>query len=197
MESEHPEIFVLGGPNGAGKTSVAKRILPDSDVLAFINADFIARGISPHSPESTAFEAGRLMLKRLRELRGARETFGFETTLASRTFATFLREAQASGYLVHVIYACLSDPDLAVHRVRLRVLRGGHDIPEETVRRRYARSLTNFFQLYRPLADGWSVWDNSGRTLLPLARGTTSGETIVLDPVRWARVKEQGATDAG
>lgn len=191
-----PEIFVLAGPNGAGKTTVAEHLLPDElEVAYFVNADFIAKALSPHASEASAFGAGRTMLRRIRELRDHRQTFGFETTLASRTFAPFLREAQQLGYIVHVIYVSLRSADLAVSRVRLRVLRGGHDIPEATIRRRYTRSLVNFFQLYVPLAEGWTVWDNSGRTPALVARGSASEITTVADRERWEQLSKQGMGD--
>lgn len=196
MEALQPEIFVLGGPNGAGKTTVAGLLLPDSlGVANFVNADFIAQALSPHAPQASAMDAGRNMLHRIRELRERRETFGFETTLASKTFAPFLREARVRGYLVHIIYVWLASPDLAVHRVRLRVQRGGHDIPEDTIRRRYLRSVVNFFQLYQPLSDTWRVCDNSEEVLTDVAYSSSGAKVTVENPTCWERVLRQGSTD--
>ena len=147
MEHRQPEVFVLAGPNGAGKTTVAKLLLPETlGVQNFVNADFVAQGLSPHSPETSAFDAGRVMLRRLRQLRGEGATFAFETTLASRSFAPFLRDAKQQGYLMHLVFVFLTNEDLAVHRVRLRVERGGHNVPEDTIRRRYRRGLANSFE---------------------------------------------------
>lgn len=149
-----PEIFVLGGPNGAGKTTTAQVLLPESlNVQHFVNADLIAKGLSPFNPEATAIVSGRLMLERVHGLRNRRETFAFETTLASRSWVPFLRESRVMGYLVHVIYIWLRSPELAIARVEERVKNGGHDIPPKTIGRRYARGLINFFSLYQPLAD--------------------------------------------
>lgn len=193
MDTKQPEIFVLGGPNGAGKSTVADVLLPDAlGVTEFVNADLIAKGLSPHSPDASAIQAGRMMLTRIRALRDERKTFGFETTLASKTFAPFLRDAQQLGYVVHLVYVALRNPDLAVNRVRLRVSRGGHHIPEETVRRRYTRSLSNFFQLYRPLAEGWAMWDNSEKTPVLVARGAAGEPTDVADAECWEQMTTQG-----
>ena len=181
-----PEIFVLAGPNGAGKSTVAEHLLPDElGVGQFVNADLIAKGLTPHAPERSAFEAGRIMLRRIRELREQRATFAFETTLASRTFAPFLREARDAGYVVHLVYVSLESADLAVRRVRIRVERGGHDIPEVTVRRRYARSLRNFFEIYRQLTDDWTLWDNSGADVVPVASGRTGAAPVLVNHDRW------------
>lgn len=192
--THHPEVFVLGGPNGAGKTTVAAALLPRKlQVDRFINADFIAKGLSPHAPETSAMEAGRSMLRRIRTLRDHGETFAFESTLASRSFVGFLRGCQRAGYIVHVIYVALESADLAVQRVKLRVERGGHDIPEAVVRRRYERSVNNLLQLYLPLADGWSVWDNSGDSFVSVAHRGENGEPSVVDPPRWRRLTKRGA----
>jgi predicted ABC-type ATPase len=192
MDHARPEIFVLAGPNGAGKTTVAGKLLPDwlgfSD---FINADLIAAEQQRGSFDVPAFAAGREMLRRIHQQRAEGKTFAFETTLASRTFAPFLRSAQESGYLVHLIFVSLDTPELAVQRVRLRVARGGHDIPEAIVRRRYGRGLANFFQLYRPLANEWVLWGNSESALVKLARGEEDGRTTVLEPGRWRRAQRQ------
>ena len=120
-----------------------------------------------------------------RELREQRATFAFETTLASRTFAPFLREARDAGYVVHLVYVSLESADLAVRRVRIRVERGGHDIPEVTVRRRYARSLRNFFEIYRQLTDDWTLWDNSGADVVPVASGRTGAAPVLVNHDRW------------
>jgi len=121
-----PQIIVLGGPNGAGKTTVAQVLLPESlSVRHFVNADLIAKGLSPFNPESTVIESGRLMLDRVHRLRNRRETFAFESTLASRSWVPFLKESKEMGYLVHVIYIWLSSPELAIARVEERVKSGG------------------------------------------------------------------------
>lgn len=193
MEPERPEIFVLSGPNGAGKTTTASVLLPERlGVDQFVNADLIARGLSPFAPERTAFRAGRLMLERIHDLRRRGESFGFETTLATRSYAPFLRDARVAGYLVHLIYIWLSSVDLAISRVRARVAEGGHDVPPSTVERRYHRGLRNLFGLYQPLCDTWTVSDNSGDELIAVARGSRAerleGVTVV-DAERWSAIR--------
>ena len=190
MRELQPEIFVFGGPNGAGKSTVARSLLPSSlEVSRFVNADFIARGLSPHDPDAVAFEAGRVMLRRIRDLRDQHVSFALESTLASRSLAPFLVDAKAQGFLVQVLYFALSEADVAVSRVRQRVQRGGHDVPEATVRRRFKRSLDNLFGLYLPLADDWSIWDNSGIHPQLVAEGLYGFEGRIFDQERWDELR--------
>src|SRR5215210_2092247 len=157
-----PSLTILAGPNGAGKSTAAPAVV--HEVLAagaFVNADVIARGLSAFDSEGVAFQAGRIMLQRLDELFQQRADFAFETTLASRTFAPFIRTARAAGYGVQLVYVWVNSADLCIERVRERVRAGGHFVEDEIVRRRYERSLKNFFGLYQPLADNWQVYDNS------------------------------------
>ncbi len=157
-----PNIVVIAGPNGAGKSTTAPALLRQLFQLTeFVNADTIAGGLSASSPERAAIEAGRIMLQRVKGLARAGKDFAFETTLASRSFAPWLIRLQKRAYLVHLIYLWLPSPELAVRRVAERVRLGGHGIPEEVIRRRYERSLNNFFRLYRPIADSWLILDNS------------------------------------
>ena len=187
-----PEIFVVGGPNGAGKSTIASVILPEGfQVERFVNADLIAQGLAPASPEPRAFTAGRMMLQRVRDLYLQRERFGFESTLASRTFAPFLEDAQGAGYLVHIAYMWLSSVELALDRIRVRVLRGGHDVPEGTVRRRYYRRLVNFFDLYLALANTWLLCDNSRSELVEVARGGLQIAPTILEPRTYATIERQ------
>jgi predicted ABC-type ATPase len=159
-----PRVVVIAGPNGAGKSTTAPPIVRKAfGIEEFVNADLIAQGLSVLAPETAAFRAGRVMLTRILELSGARRDFAFETTLASRTFAPLLRKLQADGYQFHLIYLWLPSASAAVRRVRERVRAGGHGVPEAIVRRRYARSLGNFLNLYRPFADSWLLLDNSGQ----------------------------------
>jgi predicted ABC-type ATPase len=129
-----PVVVVIGGPNGAGKTTAAGRLLPDGlDIRRFVNADAIAKGLSGFDPEAVAFAAGRLMLQRIRELAAARESFAFESTLASRSFAPLLRDLSESGYEVLIYYVWLRSPELAIERVKERVRRDGHSVPPEVI----------------------------------------------------------------
>jgi predicted ABC-type ATPase len=157
-----PYVVILAGPNGAGKSSSAPGVVTELLAAgAFVNADVIARGLSGFDPDSVAFEAGRIMLQRLEELAAQGADFAFETTLSSRTFAPFVRRLAGVGYRVRLVYVWLNSADLCIERVKHRFRSGGHFVDELIVRRRYERSLANFFSLYRPLADDWQVYDNS------------------------------------
>jgi predicted ABC-type ATPase len=159
-----PKVVVIAGPNGAGKSTTAPAVLRRAwQVGEFVNADTIAAGLSAFSPEKVAIAAGRLMLDRVRELARERCDFAFETTLASRSFAPWLKNLQADGYTFHLVYLWLPTVELALARVAERVRRGGHAVPESIVRRRYERSLANFFALYSSFADSWVMLDNSIR----------------------------------
>jgi predicted ABC-type ATPase len=148
------EIVIIGGPNGAGKTTAAQVMVPQSlEIREFVNADEIARGLSPFDPEHAAFAAGRLMLERIRELLKSRQNFAFETTCASRTHLPMLQRCKADGWRVTLVYLWLPSPQAALDRVARRVREGGHDIPGDVVVRRYWAGLFNFRLLYLPLAD--------------------------------------------
>lgn len=188
-EQRAPHVIVLAGPNGAGKSTAAPKVLPTLlGVGDFVNADVIAQGLSAFAPEQHAVEAGRLMLKRLRALASARESFAFETTLASRTFAPWLRELTETGYRFDLLFFSLPTADLAVARVALRVKRGGHHVPEETVRRRYDRGLSNFFRLFMPMADRWAMYNNEGRPEI-IALGQRAAVKRVAQPELWERLR--------
>jgi predicted ABC-type ATPase len=151
--STSPDIVAVAGPNGAGKSTVGARLLEETlGIRQYVNADDIARGLSAFAPESAAFEAGRIMLRRMGELARRRETFAFETTLSGRGHARLIGELIAPGYSFHLIYLWLQSPELALQRVAERVRRGGHSVADAVVRRRYQRGLRNFRELYRPLA---------------------------------------------
>lgn len=156
-----PRVVVFAGPNGAGKSTHADAILKAIGIPTFVNADYIARGLAGTRTETVNITAGRIMLRRLNALAAAREDFAFESTLASRSFAPFLRRLKAAGYRIAIYYFSLDSAQLAVRRVKLRVSLGGHDVPADVVRRRFARSRANFFALYAPLADDWALFDNS------------------------------------
>ena len=193
MSDPRPGVVILAGPNGAGKSTAAPALLHGAlAVDEFVNADVIARGLSAFDPESVAIAAGRVMLRRLHELAAQRVTFAFETTLASRTFAPWLRDIRTSGYAVHLFFLWLSSPDLAVQRVADRVRAGGHNVPMETVRRRYQAGLRNFFNLYEPIASTWRLYDGSRREPRLVARRLESQPLKVYDESTWVAVKGQG-----
>jgi predicted ABC-type ATPase len=191
MAARPPLVVVIAGPNGAGKSTMAPRLLRDAlAVSEFVNADPIATGLSAFRPESVAMTAGRVMLARLKALAEARGDFAFETTLASRTFAPWLRSLRASGYRVHVVFLSLPSADLAVARVAERVRQGGHDVPEAVVRRRFEAGLRNFFALYLGSVDTWRMLDNSGvgePRLIAAGRG--AHPATVLDAAAWASLQ--------
>ena len=158
-----PEIYVFGGCNGSGKTTLAIKILSSlNNQLEFINADIIAAEINPNNVDDVAIQASRLMLERLNTLLRQGKDFAFETTLAARTFAKFLRKCKAQGYRVNLIYVWLESPELAINRVARRVASGGHNIPEDIIRRRRKRGQRNFVELYLRITDRFQAYDNSG-----------------------------------
>lgn len=183
---------VLAGPNGAGKSTAAPDLLQGAlRVDEFVNADVIAEGLSAFRPEGTAMAAGRILLARMKELARLRRDFAFETTMASRTFAPWLSGLRRDGYRVDLVFLWLPTPRLAVERVKERVRMGGHDVPEEVIRRRYASGLRNFFGLYRPLADAWRFYDNSGRSPRLVALHGEGGSRV-WDSRLWSRIAPEG-----
>jgi predicted ABC-type ATPase len=192
-----PKAVVIAGPNGAGKSTTAPLLLREAlAVKEFVNADTIAAGLSAFAPQTVAFAAGRVMLGRVRELAAMKSDFAFETTLASRSFAPWLRELQQQGYELHLIYLWLPDADLAVERIAERVRRGGHSVPEADVRRRYLNSLSNFFNLYRPIADSWLMLDNSLQSEpQPIAWRNTGGPVHIVNNGPWIVLRERYEKD--
>lgn len=185
-----PRIVIFAGPNGAGKSTHADAILAALGIETFVNADYIARGLSGRNTEAVAFEAGRIMLKRLRQLSDVGADFAFESTLSSRTFAPFLRRLKALGYAVVIYYFSLSNAQLAIRRVKLRVALGGHHVPADVVRRQFGRSLRNFFELYAPLANEWALFDNlASPQALPVATQFATQLTVT-EPKTWRKLQK-------
>jgi len=161
-ENDMPTVYVIAGPNGAGKTTFASKYLPDFvKCREFLNADLIAAGLSPFAPDAQNVRAGRLLLERIDELASQRSDFGFETTLAGRTYWKRLSEMKASGYRLILLFLWLPTADIAVIRVANRVEQGGHNVPPNDIQRRYSAGIKNFFQLYRPILDGWWLYNAS------------------------------------
>lgn len=151
MTEQRPHVIIIGGPNGAGKSTTAPALLKGTlGVTEFVNADTLAQGLSAFQPERVAFHAGRIMLERIHFLAKGRKEgrvdFAFETTLASRTFATWIDELKKTGYIFHLVFLWLPNPEIALARVAERVRMGGHNVPEEIVRRRYNKGIRDFFQ---------------------------------------------------
>jgi len=184
-----PDIYIIGGPNGAGKTTTALRVFPALGVTRFINADMIAQGLNPLDVDKAARAAGRIMLQEMEDRLKAGDDFALETTLASRTLAPFVERCKTSGYRFILIYVWLESADMAVQRVAKRVASGGHNIPEETIRRRYERGRANFFSLYQELADEWTVVDNTPAISATVARKRDS-EVEILQPATWAIISQ-------
>jgi len=160
-----PTIYIIAGCNGAGKTTASYTLLPELlNVEEYVNSDEIAKGLSPFRPSLAAIKASKLMMERIHELIDERKSFGLETTLSTKTLAKIVVEAQKLGYKVNLLFFWLRIPELAIERVKLRVESGGHDVPEETIRRRYGLGIDNFFRLYQPICDYWMLLDNSSES---------------------------------
>jgi predicted ABC-type ATPase len=168
-----PTLCIIGGCNGAGKTTLARELLPRMGLMRFLNADEIARGLSPLDPTLTAFKAGRLLIEEARSLLARGESFAIESTLSGKTYVAMLRDAKAKGYHVVLHYIVISSATQAVGRVALRVTHGGHHVPEDDVRRRFERSRRHFLADYLPLADEWVLWDNAAPPHQRIADSTT------------------------
>ena len=176
-----PNTYIIAEPNGVGKTTFAREFLPNyADCKNFINADLIAQGMSPFSPETAAFHAGRIMLSEINLFAKRGADFGFETTLSGRSHLRLIRQLKNKGYAAHFFFLWVPSVDLALSRVRARVSEGGHNVPEAVVRRRFGRSIRNFFIHYRRLADSWSLFDNSGATPIVIAF-EKQGETHIME----------------
>jgi predicted ABC-type ATPase len=184
-----PSLYIIAGCNGAGKTTASFTVLPELlNVKEFVNADEIARGLSPFQPETVSIEAGRIMLARIEELLRQQQDFAFETTLSTRSFAALCNRVKLLGYKVYLTFLWLDSEDLAVERVKQRVSEGGHNIPEDTIRRRYKKGLQNFFELYKSRVDFWLFLDNSGTEPELIAEGAT--ETVVHNTETWGKIQK-------
>ncbi len=197
MENSQPHVIILAGPNGAGKSTAAPLLLRDTFAVdEFVNADAIAQGLSAFAPERVALEAGKIMLKRLRELAHRRSNFAFETTLASRSFAPWLKALRETGYQVHLLFLALPDAQSALERVARRVKFGGHGIPDDTIRRRFEAGLRNLFQLYIPVVTSWRILDNSLPSHpMDIAEGSAYNKTVVTNAVWFERLQSEYAHD--
>ncbi len=187
-----PKIIVIAGCNGAGKSTLAPHLLRDTLGLTdYVNADTIAQGLSAFSPEKVALEAGRVLLRRLFELANRRQNFAFESTLATRFYAKWIAELKRAGYEFDLFFIWLKSPELAIRRVEERVRLGGHSIPEATIRRRYFRGLVNFHQLYKPIANSWTVYDNSSDEAPTLVADKHEEDQLrIHDELLWSRICE-------
>ena len=167
------KIIIIAGPNGAGKTTFAREYLPnEANCPIFINADLIAAGLAPFAPETASIKAGRLMLNEINANVKAGNNFAFETTLSGKTYAKHIADWKKQGYHITLVFLSLPDAEIAISRVAARVAAGGHNIPETIIRRRFKLGLQNFHQLYKPLANAWTLYDNSESQPALISRGT-------------------------
>ncbi len=185
-----PRLFIIAGCNGAGKTTASFTVLPELlNIKEFVNADEIARGLSPFQPGKVAIEAGKIMLRRIDELIEQMQDFAFETTLSTRSFVVLCDEAKKKGYVIYLVFLWLDSPELAVERVKQRVSEGGHNIPEETILRRYKAGLKNFITLYKETVDFWLFFDNSKTDQELIAEGKQGNSPIVYNTGKWAIIQ--------
>lgn len=190
---QHPNLYIIGGPNGAGKTTASYNLLPD--VLHcpnFVNADEIARGLSPFAPETVAVPAGRIMLQRIDELLQQKVDFAIETTLATRSYVQLVHRAQALGYKVHLIFFFLENEEQAIQRVAQRVSNGGHNIPEADIRRRFKRGIYNLINLYMPICNSVLMYNNMKTPAQLVAKKSNSTEGVeVIEKEMWNQLLQK------
>ena len=183
-------LYIIAGCNGAGKTTASFTILPEIlDCKEFVNADEIAKGLSPFQPEKVSFEAGRIMLKRMAELLDARENFAFETTLATKSYKSKIVEAKAANYNVTLLFFWLQNAELAIERVKTRVSEGGHNIEPEVIRRRYLAGIKNLFDIYISIADEVLIFDNSEGKHDLIAEKNIETEINILNDLKFNKLK--------
>ena len=189
---ERPQVIIIAGPNGAGKSTLAPLLLRDTfGLLEFVNADTISAGLSAFNPDGVAFEAGRLMIQRMHELASTRQSFAFESTLATRSYAAWLRTLVKAGYDFHLVFLSLRSAELGIERVAERARRGGHPVPQQVVLRRYRRGLANLFEFYIPIAKTWAIYDNSGGgSPILIATGDQLQKGSIVRPDLWQALLE-------
>lgn len=177
-----PRLYIISGCNGAGKTTASYTMLPEMlECSEFVNSDEFAKGLSPFQPEKASIQAGRYMITKIRYLLKEQRDFALETTLATRTVLKTVKMAQAAGYTVTLLYFWLNSPELAIERVKARVEAGGHNIPEETIRRRYKVGIDYFFHHYAPICERWILADNSQIPFRVIADGSKTDAINIKD----------------
>ncbi len=184
-------LFVIAGCNGAGKTTASFTILPGIlDCREFVNADEIAKGLSPFQPEKVSFEAGRIMLNRIDELLKEEENFAFETTLATKSYKSKVIESRENGYTITLLFFWLQSVGLAKERVKNRVYEGGHNIPNDVIERRYWRGIKNLFEIYIPIVDEVMIFDNSFGKPVLVAEKNGESDIIVINENKFGLLKK-------
>ena len=188
-----PRLYIISGCNGAGKTTASYSLLPEMlNCSEFVNSDEFAKGLSPFNPEKASIQASRFMLSKIRYLLKKQRDFAVETTLATRTLLKTAKVAQHAGYTVTLLYFWLNSPELAIDRVKARVQSGGHDIPEETIRRRYHVGINYFFNYYAPLCERWILADNSQIPFRVIAEGSKNEVINIRDEETYEKIKAIG-----
>jgi len=183
-------LYIIEGCNGAGKTTASFTILPEIiNCKEFVNADEIAKGLSPFQPEKVAFESGRIMLKRIDELLKENESFAFETTLSTRSYKNKIKTAREKGYTITLLFFWLQNVELAKERVKIRVSEGGHNIEPEIIERRYLNGIKNLFEIYFSIVDGLLIFDNSEGKHELLAIKTIDGQLNIIDESKFKKLK--------
>lgn len=173
-------VYVIAGPNGSGKTTFAIKFLPEYVKCPnFINADLIAQGLSPFSPDAAAIKAGKLVLEQIHKFAGQGVDFAFETTLSGKLYLNLFKSLKKKGYKIYLFFLWIPNADLAVSRIKNRVAHGGHDVPVQDVLRRFGRSISNFFKLYQPFVDSWMLFDNAGAIPVLIAQRKNSKIQVV------------------
>ena len=191
-----PNLYIIAGCNGAGKTTASFTVLPEMlNCDEFINADEIARGLSPLNPEKASIDAGRLMLKRIDKLISYKKDFAFETTLATRSYRKTISRAIKEGYQVTMVFFWLDSVELAIERVRTRVLEGGHNIPEKVIRRRYYSGIKNLFEIYIPICDYWMLFNNSVSPSELIAEGYKNKDLEIKNFSNFTTIKKLAGHD--
>lgn len=182
-------LYIIAGCNGAGKTTASYTVLPEMlNCKEFVNADEIAKGLSPFNADAVAVEAGRLMLSRIAMLLEKGETFSIETTLATRSYLNLVKKAQSQGYSVTLLFFWIDSPTLAKNRVAQRVREGGHSIPSDVIERRYFNGLKNLFEIFMPIVDDWCLYDNNSTLAQLVATGGRNKECIVEENITYEKI---------
>lgn len=191
-----PNLYIIAGCNGAGKTTASFTVLPEMlNCQEFVNADEIAKGLSPLDPERAAIDAGRIMLQKIDKLMLNKHDFAFEATLSSKSYTKTIKKAKQNGYMITLVFFWLDSPDLAVARVKTRVQEGGHDVPNPVVARRYYAGLRNLFELYIPLCDYWMIFDKSKLASELIAEGYGQKDVEIKNYTIFAKIKLEAQYD--